>query len=255
MPKPPILAAALALLVLAVPDARADAIDATYEVRFAGVRIATARISGSIQGSNYAMTLNSNYSVLVSSGAISGRVSGGLAGDRPFPRSYFLGGGNPEQSTALSFSGRGPATVRISPPLPADWNTGRIALQPGHQRGGVLDPMSAVVFAALRAGASPESACRTTIPVFTGVNRFDVVLSPGSPSPGRRGQAQAAAVIPCRARFVPIAGHRPQNQTIRALVGSSIRVDFESTPTGRVRMPARIEIPTRYGTVSIVRQS
>ena len=248
--------AALLLVALSGPAA-ADTIEATYEVRWIGVRIATARVTASIEGQRYSLALDSRYSVVVSRGRIIGRVEGQLAGRRVLPAVYSLGSsGEPEQRSAMAFEGGNARRITIEPPLPPDWNTGRIALQPQHQRS-VVDPLSALVLAALHAGVSRDDACRSTLPIFSGVSRFDVVLSPAeTPRPRRGERREGPPPISCRIRFVPIAGHRPANVTVRELERApAMRVEFEAEPTGNIRMPQRIEIPTRYGTVSITRRS
>lgn len=233
-----------------------DGLKATYDVRFAGIRIATARIAASLNDTVYTMDFTSDYSVLFYSGTISGRVVGRIAGERVQPQDYMLGStGDPPRRSAMSFDGSTVRNITIEPPLEANWNEGRIVLQPQHRRG-VLDPLSGLIYAAMRAGTGEQDACRTTVPVFSGVSRFDVALSPVEPRPIRAAanSRQTPDVISCRIRFVPIAGHRPANQTVRVLQASStMRVDFERAVTGNVRMPYRIEIPTRFGTVAIQR--
>jgi hypothetical protein len=251
---------AAALLAAAVIGggsvAASDGVRATYDVRFAGIRIATARIDASVADAIYTMNFTSSYSVLFYSGTITGRVVGRIAGERIQPKDYTLGStGDPPRHSAMTFDGNAVRDVSIEPPLGADWNEGRILLQPQHRRG-VLDPLSGLVYAALRAGNGEQDACRTTVPVFSGVSRFDVALSPAEPRPTRAAASSLSApdVISCNIRFVPIAGHRPANQTVRALQASStMRVDFERAITGNVRLPHRIEIPTRFGTVAIQR--
>lgn len=244
---------------IAVPAAAQDSVTATYDVRYLGIRIATARIDGGMENGRYRLTLESRYSVVVYSGTITSRVLGALAGDRLVPGNYTLEAtGDPQRRSAIAFENGAAKTVTIVPPLEPDWNEGRVALQPQHMRN-VLDPLSGFVLASMRAGANPEDACRTTVPVFSGVSRFDVALEPipAAPVPANAGRAprrEGPDVISCRIRFVPIAGHRPVNQTVQALqAAESMRIDFERRLTGTVRLPHRIEIPTRFGTVSIRR--
>lgn len=248
----------LAGLFWSAAPAVAATVSATYDVRFAGIRIATAQVNSTIAGGDYSMDLTTRYNVLLYSGTITGRVSGRLVGDRLQPRDYSLASsGEPERRSAITFDGGNARRIVIEPPLEPDWNEGRVILRPQHQRG-VLDPLSGFVYAALRAGSDEANACRTTVPVFSGVSRFDVALSPAEPRPAQAGgrAPRGPDVVSCRIRFVPIAGHRPANATIRALQSASaMRIEFERATSGPARLPHRIVIPTRYGTVSIQRQS
>lgn len=258
---PLFLVAALSACSGIVPSAAAQSVSANYEVRWLGVRIANATVTGEIANGSYRLALDSSYSLVIASGSIAGRVTGRLSdGSRLAPQAYSLAStGEPRQRSEIAFEGNTARRVSIEPPLPANWHDERVPMQPQHSRN-VLDPMSSFVFAALRAGiGGPDDGCRSTIPVFTGVSRFDVVLAPIAQtartvraSTGSR--EQAPTTFSCRIRFVPIAGHRPGNSTVRALQGATdMRVDFDQEMVGPVRMPRRIEIPTRWGTVSIRR--
>jgi hypothetical protein len=259
LPRKPMRIAApcLALVLSLAASSVAKAVEASYDVRWLGVRIATARVTGAFEGQRYSLSIDSRYAVLISRGQITGRAEGELRGGRVLPTAYRLGAsGEPEQRSAMTFEAGAARRISIEPPLPPDWNVGRIPLEPQHQRD-VIDPLSALVLAAVRAGASRDDACRSTLPVFSGVSRFDVVLSPAEPRPLRRGERrEGPPPIACRIRFVPIAGHRPANVTVRELQRApAMLVEFEPELTGNVRMPRRIEIPTRYGTVSVTRQA
>jgi hypothetical protein len=245
----------LALVLVPSPSAAAQ-ISAVYEVRWLGLRIATSRVEARVEGGEYRLQLVSDYAALLSSGRITGEATGRVEGERVLPRRYSLGAtGDPERQSLVEFERGEARRITITPPLEPDWPQGRVPLRPEHQRG-VVDPLSALVLAAIRAGEE-GAACRTTLPVFTGVSRFDVTLSPMPAPRPRRGEAQAAAPAPltCRITFTPISGHRPANQTVRVVQQArEMRVEFEPQATGGTRLPRRIEIPTRWGTVSIVRR-
>lgn len=231
---------------------------AHYDTRYAGIRIATSTVTGFVEGSSYGMSLDSEYSVVVYSGTISARVSGRRQAEKILPQTYsMVSGSDPEYRTAIDFAGNAPGKITIEPPLEPNWNEGRITLKPEHTLG-ALDPMSAFVFASLRAGLDLKNTCNTVVPVFTGLSRFDLIFSPRSEtSTSARVLSKkkaAADVIRCQVRFVPIAGHKPTNQTVKALSeATTIAIDFDAALSGSVRMPRRIEIPTRFGTVTIER--
>lgn len=241
------------------PLAAQDVGTAFYDMRYAGIRIATSKVTGSIDGNSFRMSLDSEYSLVIYSGTVTGRVSGRRQGERLIPQSYsMMSGSDPEYVTKIEYDGTHARKIIIEPPLEPGWGDGRVPLKAEHSQN-VFDPMSAFVMASLKAGQDINSACAASLPVFTGLSRFDIVLSP-RPAPAKAARVLARsktspAVISCAARFVPIAGHKPSNQTIKALTESAspILIDFDVELTGPVRMPRRIEIPTRFGTVVIER--
>ena len=247
------------IFVLATPCLAQDVGTAFYEVRYAGIRIATSKVTGLVDGSAFRMSIDSEYNVVFYSGTLTGRVSGKRQGERILPQNYsMVSGGDPEYRTSIEYDGATARKIILEPPLEPNWNEGRVPLKPEHSQN-VFDPMSAFVFASLRAGQDGDNACNTTVPVFTGLSRFDIVLQPRAakavPARAIAKRKTQIATISCTARFVPIAGHKPSNQTIKALTEAAnpILIDFDAVPTGPVRMPRRIEIPTRFGTVVIDR--
>lgn len=243
----------LAILCTHQATAGVSAVDAVYEVRFAGIHISTAHITGRFEGPSYRLDLDSHYSVFLYSGTITGHVTGKLVGDRLVPEHYSLASsGDPEHRSAIDFEGTTASKVGIEPPLPPDWDLGRIRLQPKDSRD-VVDPMSALVLASLRAGGDPAEACKATLPVFSGVSRFDVVLTPADANLRRRNRSPRDTIA-CAARYLPISGHRPSNRTVQAIAASTgLSIEYDVVPIGPVRLPRRIIIPTRLGTVTIER--
>lgn len=245
----------VSLLLAALPAAAQSTV---YDVRWAGIRIATATINGALEDGNYAMTLDARYRVLVWSGSVSGRVEGRIVNGRLVPRMFRMrSSGSPANASEMDFEGGVARNIRIEPPLPADWNNGRVPLRPEHQRG-VLDPMSALFQIALTAGLDPESVCGRTLPVFTGTTRVDIGTAPRA-VPVTRASARANERPPgpsCTLRFTPVAGHRPVNATIRALQAArDMRVEFDAEATGTVRLLRSMHVPTSYGTLSIEKRS
>ena len=59
----------------------------------------------------------------------------------------------------------------------------------------------------------------------------------------------------CQVRYVPIAGHKPNEQT-RALAASrGIELALRPVPGANVFVPQRISVPTNAGTASILVQN
>lgn len=245
-------------LFASAPGLAAEVGSIYYDVRYAGIHIATSKISGSVENNAYNLSIDSDYSVVFYSGTVSGRVNGKRQGDKIFPQTYLMAsGGEPEYRTGIEFEANAARKITIEPPLEPNWNEGRVPLKPENSQN-VLDPMSALVFASLHAGLDAKNACNTTLPVFTGLSRFDLIFSPQETKPTAARavpkKEDGPPIIRCKVRFVPVAGHRPSNLTIKVLTETtSISIDFDAEPVGPVRLPRRIEIPTRFGTVVVAR--
>ncbi len=108
---------------------------------------------------------------------------------------------------------RGSVTqAEITPPL-VDMGD-RVPITAANKRG-VIDPASALVMPVQGRGDLMDPAnCNRTLPIFDGATRFDVTLSYGETrsvaKPGYSGP-----VLVCNARYLPIAGHRPDRPGVK----------------------------------------
>lgn len=248
-------------LLLGAPSCQADDVGSIYfDVRYAGIRIATTKITGSIDDTTYRLAVETEYNVIFYSGTVKSRVNGRRNGGQLLPHDYSqISGSDPKYRIDMTFDAGAAKVTLIEPPLEPDWNEGRVPLKPEHSQN-VLDPLSALISASLHAGLDADNACRAALPVFTGLSRFDLVLSP---RPADRTAAHAASgeekspshpVIGCAVRFLPIAGHRPSNPTVKILKEpQAIFIDFDKEAVGPVRLPRRIEIRTPLGAAVLTR--
>jgi len=81
------------------------------------------------------------------------------------------------------------------------------------QRAGAVDPMSAWIHMLTAATASGANPCGTTIPIFDGRRRYDLVFTfvkNDEISVGRGGKTYKGPAFHCRMRFQPIAGYKQE---------------------------------------------
>jgi hypothetical protein len=95
------------------------------------------------------------------------------------------------------------------------------------------------------------AACNRTISVFDGVTRFDVALAySGEQTASTAGYSGPVAV--CSARYMPIAGHRPDSKSTRYMAENrDINVWLAPLPEARVVVPIRIDLKTGAGELLI----
>jgi hypothetical protein len=110
----------------------------------------------------------------------------------------------------------------------------------------VLDPLSAA-FLHMTGGAS---VCDATMPVYDGLLRFDLVLTPKRadqlPSEAPAGLTGPAAV--CNVKFVPVGGYKPDNAAIKYLSQTDeIEAWLVRLPQTTLYVPYWIGVPTPLG--------
>jgi Protein of unknown function (DUF3108) len=247
---------ALALVLLPLAGAQAadgwpTRVQASYDIDFNGLNVGTFDFSSSQAGTAYTLTGSGKLSLLLGAFKWKGdtQTTGTMAADGPKPQNFNFGysGSSKSGSTRMSYSADTVSSVLHDPPSPP--KEGIVPVQTQHLKA-VLDPLSAIL--ALTKGTT-GNPCQRRIPVYDGKARFDLLLSP-------RGQVQLAEKRPsgqpgtgyvCRVKYVPIAGHKADQET-RFMSGSDgIEVILRPVPSANVFVPYKITIPTAAGSATL----
>nr|WP_246473131.1 DUF3108 domain-containing protein [Pelagibacterium limicola] len=226
---------------------------AQYVVTLNGINIAYINVRLNLENGIYQLDLTADVAGLAQivaqgSGAVNsgGRVTAsGLASDR----FYLETRTSAERFSVEARYSNGTADhFAVSPPLPA--NPDRVQVTAAHRRG-VNDPVASFI---LRGQGLDETLCNRTMPVFTGIERFDLQLSFAqldTATSSRTGYQ--GPVIACAMRYVPIAGHFESSE-ITAYLRNNQRMMAWFAPLGESGffIPYRVLIGTSFGDLSLV---
>lgn len=235
--------------------ANAAGIGVTYDVSLAGFAIGVASMDARIDGDHYRIDVNAKLTGLagvLTSGKGGAMASGQLAGARPVPASFSATSASSDLTRTLrmALAAGTVQTVEIEPPLP-DWDKpDRVPVREEHKRA-IIDPVSALLMPLANPGGPATAVCGRTIPVFDGATRFNIVLSSaGTKSVKKEGYTGPVAV--CVARYVPIAGHRP-NRSVTKFMEANRDIEAWLAPIAgtNVFVPYRISVKTLIGTAVI----
>jgi hypothetical protein len=241
-------------LVLVAGAARAETLEAVYDLSLAGLPIGQATLGARLAGDSYKLDVRAKLTGLagmLTGGKGAGTAAGSTSGTRVMPASYALNsaGSSGTVVVRMSMNQGNVAAVEISPPL--DPRIERVPVAEEHRRG-IVDPVSALLMPVPGKGPMTEAAaCNRTLPVFDGAGRFDVALSyAGSRQVSIPGYAGPVAV--CSARYVPISGHRP-NRKATQFMAENRELEAWLAPVEGTRMlvPLRISVKTMVGTTII----
>jgi hypothetical protein len=239
--------------------AKAGPVEARYQISVAGLVVGAAQFAGDISDRSYRATLNAQLTGLagaLTSGRGAVQVSGALQAGRPLSNGYALSANNSQISR----------TIQIAM---AQGNIGQVAIEPPfepkddrvpvleHHRRNVADPVSALLMPVAGTGEmlSPQN-CNRTIPVFDGVQRFDIIMSSAGSRPlnePQRGYVGHALV--CNVRYAPIAGHRPIPATEFMTRNREMSVWLVPVEGSRTLIPWRIQVKTQLGMLLIDAQA
>jgi hypothetical protein len=235
-------------------------ITAVYRVDLGSFNLGNFKLTTTFRGEDYQMRGEGRFTVL--SGLLyewrgvmagSGRVTN--AGPEPAMYAFnYSDSAKMWERLRMTFEGRSVSGVTIAPsrrPLP------RTIPVTQEQLEGVLDPMSGAFLTANSDNPNGDiNVCNHTLPVFDGRARFDLVVTPKRVTRVKRttpGGYGGPAVV-CAVKFIPIAGHQPDNPGIR-LMAQSNEIEVWLIPVRNTNMyvPYRIVLPTPagYGTAMV----
>jgi hypothetical protein len=220
-----------------------------YDLSIAGIPIGEASLSVTMDGERYALDATADVGFLFWSGEGSARAVGVFKAGSMQPVHYRLAyqGGSAPGSIEIAFAdGRAVHWGRQPEPdgeRAEDWRENRVVLE-DHHLASVLDPLSALVIP-IPANAEPATVCRRLLPVFSGFTRFDLEFT---------GTTAAPSGVGCTARYRPVAGHRPDSDSVERMTRrGAFHISLEPI-TDTAWGPARVAVQTRFGTFEMVRQ-
>lgn len=250
---------AAALLTTATQPASAfepawpSQIQAQYRLAFNGLKVGNFYFNASGDGTAYKITGSTKVSAMFGMFKWVGVwEANGRLGNQTRPGFYKLDYQTKKKSGVfqLDFDGAGVKKVTRLPP--SERSPEVIPVKSEHMRG-VLDPMAAILTLSHGAGAG---ACKQTLPMFDGKQRFDLVLSPKRREPiANPGPDGATAIDVCRVRYVPIAGHKPKDFEKPWVDYAKMEIAFKLVPTAKLYVPQWVDIPTTLGSATMTAEA
>jgi hypothetical protein len=251
--------AAVVLLTLLTPDQAAandpwpHEVQAVYKVRFNGFDVGTFEFNSTVQAQTYTLTGNAQLSALLGALTWKGetRTAGTLAANIPRPAGYtfdFNGIGK-SGSIKIGFSGENVANVSHTPPLQPQ--TDIVPVRDAHLKG-VLDPLSAVM-ALARTTTNGGDPCRRKLSIFDGKQRFDLVFTflREERIVEARPSGQPDMTLVCRIQYVPVAGHKLNEETQHMASTSGIEIALRPVPSANLFVPHQITVPIIAGSATL----
>jgi hypothetical protein len=254
-----ILAMVLLASLGAAGPAIAGPVEGRYGITVAGLQIGTAVFSGDISAQAYRATLNARLTGLVgvlTTGQGAVQVSGGFSSQRPLSAGYALSANNSQVSRTIQIGMNAGNITQVAIEPPFEPRADRVPVLENHRRN-VVDPVSALIMpVAGSADLVADDNCNRVIPVFDGVQRFDVTLSPaGTRVINEPGKGYVGHAVVCKARYAPVAGHRPIPATDYMRNNREMSVWLVPVAGSRALIPWRIQVQTQVGNVVIEAQS
>jgi hypothetical protein len=244
-----------AIALLAATPLHAAEVDAraSYVVTVGGINVAMVDIGLNDDGSRYGLDLDARVAGLgsvVASGTAAAQSAGRPSGATLQSESFDLETrANGDLFTVdVDYTGRNVSAFKVEPPVLDSYD--RVPLERSHLNG-VGDFLSAFV---LKGQALDASLCERTMPIFTGVERFNIAMGfldtdeATSPRTGYQGP-----LVACSLDYQPISGHFESSEITTYLADES-RIVLWYAPLGSTGyfIPYRVIVGTTMGDLSMV---
>ena len=228
-----------------------------YGISIAGIPIGNARVNTVFNGKKFKISANgrtAGISRLVSDGRGTLRAEGVVGKNRAFPSNFSMDTVDDKLITKVRMSmSKGNIKRLVAAPSLLK-RADRIPVLKKHHRS-ILDPLSAFLVPLDRDGKiEPAKACNRTIPVFDGWQRFNIRLSFSTTKNANLGgrDGYSGLVVVCKARYVPIAGHRPTRKATVYLANNQ-NMELWLAPIKGIPtlVPVHLSIGTKIGTLAL----
>lgn len=254
-----LVAVAAGLAVASLP-ARAGSIEVQYAISLGGLSIGKASLASEINGGAYTLNVSAALTGIVGAvakgrGAATARGNLGAGGVLTNGFSLSASNGKDTRTIQIAASSGSVRSVTIEPPFENQDGAERIPLRDSH-KAGVTDPASALIMPSRGADPLDKANCERRLAVFDGSQRFDVILSYSGVKQVRSERGYSGPALVCSARYVPVAGHRPDRKVTKFMAENrEMSAWLVPVNGGKQLIPYRISVKTLIGTTVIEAES
>ena len=238
---------ALALIMATAGDrAHADGnLDASYTISFARIPVGEITATVVFGQNEYAISARARVGGVLKALLVDGEASfstdGIIKSDYPVPTTFTSKiVSNTESSDARMVLEEGNVKELAATPPPSS----DLVPVTKANRQGIVDPLTALLFSAAAAGEGlSQEACRRTLPIFDGHQRYDLKLAFKRMDKMTAEKGYAGPVVVCSVNYEPIAGHRANIPLLKYLSeGREIEIALAPIAGTRLLAPFRLSV-------------
>ena len=231
----------------------AKKITAEYSINFNGLGIGTFKLWSDLDSKEYSVKARANISLLAGilfewqgDTASSGQVMARLP--RPYSYSFGYRTTDKRETIDVKFANNSVEEIAVNPP--ARQSPQRIPVTRKHMRN-VVDPLSAIVMLAnVGTNKTGSEVCSRRLPIFDGKQRYDLKLTYKGTKRVTSDSYSGQAYI-CKVKFLPIAGHRPGDDSTFAAKTETMEVWMIPLAKAELYVPYYIFFPTPVGDATL----
>jgi hypothetical protein len=246
---------AIALITAAGDSAQGEGnLEASYTISFARVPVGDITATAVFGESEYAMSARARAGGALKAILVDGEASfstqGTIKDGHPVPTTFTSKIVSNTETSDVSMvldEGNVKELVAIPPP-----SSDRVPVT-NSNRQRVVDPLSALLFSAAAPGEGlSQEACRRTLPVFNGQERYDLKLAYKRMDKVTAEKGYAGPVVVCSVSYEPIAGHRATILLVKYLSeGREMEIALAPITGTRLLAPFRLLVVSALANLMI----
>jgi|RhiMetdeSRZDD1v2_1073273.scaffolds.fasta_scaffold214325_4 uncharacterized protein DUF3108 len=250
------LATTLAAVTAALhdPTHAEGKLDASYTISFARLEVGDIFVTVVFGDSDYAISARGRAGGVMKAlidGEGSFAARGTLKDGYPLPTTFtskIVSSVETSEVTMVLDEGRVKELTAIPPP-----NTNAVPVTEANRQG-IVDPLTAMLFSTAVGGESlSQAACRQTLPIFDGRQRFDLKLGFKRMDKVTAEKGYAGPVVVCSVTYEPIAGHRSSAALVKYLSeGREMEMALAPIAGTRFLVPFRVSAVSMIANLVIV---
>ena len=250
------LATTLAAVTAALhdPTHAEGKLDASYTISFARLEVGDIFATVVFGDSNYAISARGRAGGVMKAlidGEGSFAARGTLKDGYPLPTTFtskIVSSVETSEVTMVLDEGRVKELTAIPPP-----NTNAVPVTEANRQG-IVDPLTAMLFSTAVGGESlSQAACRQTLPIFDGRQRFDLKLGFKRMDKVTAEKGYAGPAVVCSVIYEPIAGHRSSAALVKYLSeGREMEMALAPIAGTRFLVPFRVSAVSMIANLVIV---
>jgi hypothetical protein len=250
------LATTLAAVTAALhdPTHAEGKLDASYTISFARLEVGDIFATVVFGDSDYAISARGRAGGVMKAlidGEGSFAARGTLKDGYPLPTTFtskIVSSVETSEVTMVLDEGRVKELTAIPPP-----NTNAVPVTEANRQG-IVDPLTAMLFSTAVGGESlSQAACRQTLPIFDGRQRFDLKLGFKRMDKVTAEKGYAGPVVVCSVTYEPIAGHRSSAALVKYLSeGREMEMALAPIAGTRFLVPFRVSAVSMIANLVIV---
>jgi hypothetical protein len=228
-------------------------LDASYTISFARIRVGDITATFVLGDSKYAISAHGRAGgvmKVLADGEASFSTRGIIRDGHPVPTNFSSKVvSNAETSDVTMVLDEGSVKeLAATPPPSAD----RVPVTEANRQG-IVDPLTAMLFSATAVGEIlPREACRHTLPIFDGQQRYDLKLAFKRMDTVTAEKGYVGPVVVCSVRYEPIAGHRASTPFVKYLSeGREIEIALAPVAGTRLLVPFRVWVVSMLANLAI----